>query len=183
MGAVIDIHETLIARCKKGDRKAQYEVYRLYSKAMFNVAMRITQDYMEAEDVLQEAFVRAFKNLESFKGDSTFGAWFKRIVVNTSINHIKKRKMEFVEMEDRFVEAEESDKHIDFESYGSEWNMEVIRKAIDKLPDGYRVVFSLYLLEGYDHQEIGNILGISEATSKSQYSRAKKKLREFLKEL
>lgn len=145
--------------------------------------MRITQDYMEAEDVLQEAFVRAFKNLESFKGDSTFGAWFKRIVVNTSINHIKKRKMEFVEMEDRFVEADGKDEHIDFESYGSEWNMEVIRKAIDKLPDGYRVVFSLYLLEGYDHQEIGNILGVSEATSKSQYSRAKKKLREFLTEM
>jgi len=147
---------------------------------MFNSAMRITRDYMEAEDVLQEAFVRAFKNINSFKGDSTFGAWLKRIVINTAINHVKKRKLEFVEVEDRHKELAEGPAADEFELHQSGMSMEQIRKAIDLLPEGYRMVFCLYLLEGYDHQEIGHILGISEATSKSQYSRAKKKLRQLL---
>jgi len=180
LGAVVDIHESLVERCKQGDRKAQYELYRLYTKAMFNIAMRITRDYMEAEDVLQEAFVRAFKNIRSFKGDSTFGAWLKRIVVNTAINHIKKKRLDFVEIEDRHVEVAESPAVDSFDIHSPGVNMNEIRKAIDLLPEGYRMVFNLYLIEGYDHQEIGSILGISEATSKSQYSRAKKKLRQFL---
>lgn len=180
MGAVVDIHESLVARCKQGDRKAQYELYRLYTKAMFNIAMRITHDYMEAEDVLQEAFVRAFKNIGSFKGDSTFGAWLKRIVINTAINHVKKKKLEFVEVEDRHMEVAEAPVADSFDINVSGVSMDKIRKAISMLPEGYRMVFSLYLLEGYDHQEIGTILGVSEATSKSQYSRAKKKLRQLL---
>lgn len=147
---------------------------------MFNTAMRITRDYMEAEDVLQEAFVRAFKKIDSFKGDATFGAWLKRIVVNTSINHIKKRKLDLVDMEDRHQELAEAPEADGFELDAGGLDMDQIRRAIESLPEGYRMVFSLYLLEGYDHQEIGTILGISEATSKSQYSRAKKKLRQLL---
>lgn len=143
---------------------------------MFNVAQRITNNYVEAEDVLQDAFVRAFQKLDSFKGDSTFGAWLKRIVVNTAINQLRKNKAEFVGLEDerldvRYEEKEEPD---------HAWDMKKVRKAIAELPEGYRVVFSLYCIEGYDHAEIAGILGISEATSKSQYSRAKKKLRERL---
>lgn len=177
MAVVKDIHQSLVERCKKGDRKAQYQIYRLYSKAMFNVALRITNNYVEAEDVLQEAFVRAFRKLDSFKGDATFGAWLKRIVVNTAINQLRKNKAEFVGLDSertefRYEESEERD---------CEWSMKEIRQAIADLPEGYRVVFSLYCIEGYDHAEIGNILGISEATSKSQYSRAKKKLRDVLK--
>ena len=143
---------------------------------MLNVAMRITRDYMEAEDVLQEAFVRAFRNLSSFKGDATFGAWLKRIVINTAINQIKKRKAEFVEIEEGRMEIPEPNE----QPYEARWNMNVVRQAIQQLPEGYRVVLSLYLIEGYDHKEIGQILQISEATSKSQYSRAKKKLRFIL---
>lgn len=155
---------------------AQFELYRRYTKAMYNVAVRITRDTMEAEDVLQEAFVRAFRNLTSFKGDSTFGAWLKRIVINTSINHIKKRKGDFVPIEEVRIEVKDSEGDI----FPARWSMKQIKAAIERLPEGYGLVFNLYLIEGYDHKEIGDILGISEATSKSQYSRAKKKLREML---
>jgi RNA polymerase sigma factor (sigma-70 family) len=176
LAIVKDIHHSLVERCKKGDRKAQYKLYRLYAKAMFNIAMRITNDYMEAEDVLQEAFVRAFRKLESFKGDATFGAWLKRIVVNTAINQLRKKRLEFKELDEEKLEIpDEKSPERD-----CQWEMSEIRQAIASLPEGYRVVFSLYCLEGYDHAEIASILEISEATSKSQYSRAKKKLRNIL---
>lgn len=170
--------DSLIERCKQGDQKAQHTLYNKYIRAMYRVALRITGDSMEAEDVLQEAFVRAFRNLHSFKGDATFGAWLKRIVINTSINHLKKRKTEFVGLEDEKLEIPEEERT----SGDNLWNMKQIQHAISFLPDGYRKVFELYLLEGYDHKEIGSILNISEATSKSQFSRAKRKMRELLKQ-
>ena len=164
LATLAEISDRLVERCKAGDRIAQFELYKRYTKAMLNVATRITRDVMEAEDVLQEAFVRAFRNLHSFKGDSTFGAWLKRIVINTSINHLKKRKGEFVDIEDAKIDTVEHQP--EFKS--SSPQMKRINEAIMKLPDGYRLVFNLYLIEGYDHKEIGEILGISEATSKSQ---------------
>lgn len=143
---------------------------------MFNVAVRVTKDYMDAEDVLQDAFIKAFRSLSSFKGESTFGAWLKRIVINTAINHLNKRKDIWADIDKHAEEVVE-----EAPSRNSpEWSMETIRKKIMQLPEGYRVVFTLYLIEGYDHAEIGSILDISEATSKSQYSRARKKLREML---
>ncbi|MEO0898353.1 MAG: RNA polymerase sigma factor [Bacteroidota bacterium] len=166
----------LIELCKKGDRRAQHQIYQRYLRAMSRVAYRITGNEMEAEDVIQEAFIRAFRNLANFKGEATFGAWLKRIVVNTSINHVKRRKAEFVPFEPERMEIPEE--HVP--RYVSSYSMATIKEAIEQLPDGYKTVFSLYLFEGYDHQEIGNILNISEATSKSQFSRAKKKLRELL---
>lgn len=173
-----DVNRHVIDKCREGDNRAQYELYKLYSKAMFNVSMRITNDYSEAEDVLQEAFISAFKNLHTYKGDASFGSWLKKIVINAAINAIRKRRSELVPMDERTIadiadEAYEDD---------SEWKVEKVRKAIMKLPDGYRVVLSLYLLEGFDHAEIGEILGVTESTSKSQYSRAKKKLLEIMKE-
>lgn len=168
----------LIELCKMGDPRAQQQVYQKYLRAMSRVALRITGDEMEAEDVIQEAFVRAFRNLTNFKGEATFGAWLKRIVVNTSINHVKRRKAEFVPLEPERLEIPEE--HTQAPKYVSTFSMDMIKDAVEQLPDGYRTVFSLYLFEGYDHQEIGNILNISEATSKSQFSRAKKKLRELL---
>jgi RNA polymerase sigma-70 factor (ECF subfamily) len=173
-----DVNRHVIDRCKSGDNRAQYELYKLYSKAMFNVCMRITNDYAEAQDVLQEAFVSAFKNLHAYKAEASFGSWLKKIVVNASINAIRKRRSELVPMDERVIgdmadEADEDD---------AEWQVEKVRRAIQQLPDGYRVVLSLYLLEGFDHAEIGEVLGITESTSKSQYSRAKKKLLEIMKE-
>ncbi|MDH4057830.1 MAG: RNA polymerase sigma factor, partial [Cyclobacteriaceae bacterium] len=114
---------------------------------------------------------------ESYRGDATFGSWLKRIVVNKAINSVKKRKFELMpENEDFDVPVQEEDK----DNYMPELTVDKVKKAIGALPDGYRSVLSLYLLEGYDHQEIGEILGISESTSKSQLNRSKKKLKELL---
>lgn len=144
---------------------------------MYNISYRITNDPDDAADVLQEAFLNAYKYMHSFKGESSLGAWLKRIVVNASINHIKKQRIIYEPIDNRDAGEEETirDEDIVLE-------LERVRSAIQQLPDGFRMVFSLYLLEGYDHREIAGILGISESTSKSQYNRAKKKLKEILKE-
>lgn len=179
----IDKHSQLVELCKRGDRKAQYELYRLYAKSMLNVCTRIVNDVATAEDVLQEAFIDAFCNLHSFKAESTFGAWFKQIVVNKAINHLRQQKMQWVDIENFNGENDEND-IADSAGYDEEevnWTVDKIKKGIEKLAEGYRVVLSLYLFEGYDHEEIGSILGISENTSRTQYIRGKKKLLEVLK--
>ncbi len=170
-----NLHEDVIARCLKGDRSAQHQLYNLYAKAMYNICYRMTNDVDEAQDVLQEAFISAFNNLSSYKGTASFGAWIKKIVVNKSINHIRSRRLEIVPLDEvepiSEVVVNDEDLFLDIEK---------IKSGVEQLPDGYRIVFSLYLLEGYDHKEIGQILGITESTSKSQYNRAKSKLREIL---
>jgi RNA polymerase sigma-70 factor (ECF subfamily) len=130
-----------------------------------------------AEDVLQNSFVDIFSKLDSFRYESAVGAWIKRIVINNCINFIKKRRLQFDELNDNIQKADIQDTP----SVGEDvLNVEMIQKAIMQLPEGYRVVFTLYAMEGYDHEEIGEILGVTEATSKSQYSRAKARLREIL---
>lgn len=144
---------------------------------MYNAAYRIVNDEEEAEDVLQEAFISAFGNLGYYRGDATFGAWLKRIVVNKAINYLKKRQLDRLPEHDKWdVKEEETIDPVEHFPY----TVERVREAIQSLPDGYRTVLSLYLLEGYDHGEIGEILGISESTSKSQFNRSKKKLKEIL---
>ena len=170
------MHEDLIARCRAGDRDAHYRIYQLYARSMYNVSYRITGREEDAEDSLQEAFISAFNNLHSYRGDATFGAWLKRIVVNKSINVLKKRKHELMPDDDQWDIPEDESPS----DYKEELSIERVKKAIEELPDGYRSVLSLYLLEGYDHQEIAEIMGISESTSKSQLNRAKGKLREKL---
>lgn len=143
---------------------------------MYNVGYRITGNEADAEDVLQESFISAFRNLDSYRGDASFGSWIKKIVINKAINVLKKRKLETMPEGDDFdVPAEEDDAE-----YMPGLSVERVRGAIQQLPDGYRSVLSLYLLEGYDHQEIGEIMGITESTSKSQLNRAKGKLKELL---
>ena len=171
------IHQDLIQRCLQGDRQAYYKLYQLYKKGMYNVGFRIVNNPEEAEDVLQEAFISAFRNLEHYRGESSFGSWLKQIVVNKAINLLKKRKMERILDDEQFDVAEES-KADEFEGYP--FSVEKVKQAMMMLPDGYRAVISLYLLEGYDHGEIAEILGISESTSKSQFNRSKKKLKEIL---
>lgn len=144
---------------------------------MFNVGYRIVNDVAEAEDVLQEAFVSAFKNLHHYRGDATFGAWLKRIVVNKAINQVSRKRLEKMPDEDHWDVKEEEPES---ETENFPFTVEQVRNAIESLPDGYRMVLSLYLLEGYDHGEIAEIMGISESTSKSQFNRSKKKLKELL---
>ncbi len=173
---VVNIHGNLIARCKAGDRNAHYKLYKLYAKAMFNAAFRIVGREEDAEDVLQDAFVSAFRNLDAYRGDATFGAWLKRIVVNKAISFLKKHRHDFMPDDEHWDIAETGPD----EDAIDDLTVERVRNAIQELPDGYRTVLSLYLLEGYDHQEIAGILGISESTSKSQLNRAKAKLRDKL---
>lgn len=173
-----DLQDELIARCMAGEQEAFRGLYSAYSRAMYNVGYRITRNEDDAADVLQESFISAFRNLKHYRGDATFGAWLKRIVVNKAINVINRRRTEPLpdadgwDIEDDVaVEIEDDERAVDR-----------IKKAIHQLPDGYRTVLSLYLMEGYDHQEIGEIMGVSESTSKSQLNRAKKKLREILEQ-
>ena len=180
----INIHQEIVDRCKSGDKVACKELYDLYSKAMFNVCFRITNDRYEAEDVLQEAFVSAFKNIGAFRSESSFGAWLKKIVVNRSINHMKKKKVDTAPLEENMDKAEANYREEALDDPDKRVrNVEMIKKAVNLLPHGYRMVLSLYLLEGYDHAEIAQIMKISESTSKSQYNRAKKKLKIILEEL
>jgi len=174
-----DIHREIIELSKIGNQKAQYQLYRLYSKAMFNICLRMLNNREEAEDILQDSFCDAFMKLGSFRYDSSFGAWLKRIVINKCINWIQKKKIKLIfpdEMEEPVTKIEPE---VDYE----EISLDVMRihRAIGQLPDGYRVIFSLYALECYDHSEISEITGISESTSKSQYLRAKERIKEILK--
>ncbi len=141
---------------------------------MYNICIRIIPNKQDAEDILQDAFIAAFRNLEGFKGESSFGAWLKRIVINHSLNFIKKQKPGFVQVDESFEipdnnEIEEATNPAD------------VHHAIKELPEGARVILSLHLLEDYKHREIAEMLNISESTSKSQYLRAKSLLREKLK--
>ena len=166
----------LLQECKKGSTTAQFEIYKLYYKAMFNTAMRILQNSFDAEDVMQEAFIKAFKKIETFTGEATFGAWLKRIVINQSLDWLKKQRIATVELNEEvaYLPNEES-LEVD-----NEISMAVIYNCIEGLPQKCRNVVKLYLLEGYDHQEVAQILEISEVASRSQLSRVKSKLKELL---
>lgn len=142
---------------------------------MYNVCFRMVGNAVEAEDVMQEAFLKAFTKMDTYEGMVSFGAWLKRIVINRSLDYLKKRKVKFEEINEKIPEEEPEGIVI------SEVHIEYLKKAILQLPDGYRVVLTLFLLEGYDHEEIAQILGISNGSSRSQYLRAKLKLRELLK--
>ena len=176
----VDQHSNLVVECKNGNRKSQYELYRLYSKAMFNIAMRILNKEDEAADVLQEAFIDAFTRISDFRQETTFGLWMKQIVINRSISQLRKRRLELIHIEDINIEDIADEEGIDFEEQALQ--VQQVYQAIQSLPDGYRVVISLYLLEGYDHEEIAHILKISTNTSRTQLMRAKRKLLEILRQ-
>ena len=181
--AYTDINAPLVERCRLGDRRAQAEIYKRYAKAMFNASLRITGDYAEAEDVLQESFLSAFRELHGYKGDSSFGSWLKRIVINKSINCLRNRRLQLVPLAEQHDGASsDAADDLGLEGDALTWRADVLRRCVQELPDGYRVVLSLYLLEGYDHAEIASILNITESTSKSQYSRARKKLLELARQ-
>jgi RNA polymerase sigma-70 factor (ECF subfamily) len=179
LGTQTDIHKELIEACKKGNNKARRQLYELYAQAMFNICFRMMNNREDAEDMLQEASIQAFSKLNSFRYESTFGAWFKRIVVNTCINAITKKKID-LQLSDNIHQY--SEHYTSDEEYEMPLTTKDIEKAMEMLPEGGRIVFSLYLFEGYDHVEISQILGITQSTSKSQYMRAKRKVVELLKE-
>ncbi len=164
----------LIQACLADDRMAQKALYEKYKKAMYTLAYRITGDFESANDVLQDAFLKVFRGLNSFRGESTLGAWIKTIVVRTAYSKIRRNKIYFED-----IENVSPNTMID---WGDFLQAEYLEKAIQSLPDGYRSVFVLIEVEGYSHKEVGEMLGISVGTSKSQLFYAKRKLREMLKE-
>jgi RNA polymerase sigma factor (sigma-70 family) len=170
-----NIHQDLLDGCKSGDQKAQFQIYKLYYKAMYNTSLRIVSDTMEAEDIMQESFLSAFEKIDTYSGTVSFGAWLKKIVINRSLDALSRKRAVFEDIEHHIGIKDESDE--DFSRQEDvDFRVEEVKEAIERLPDGYRIILSLYLLEGYDHDEIGEILSISSSTSRSQLSRAKQKL-------
>jgi RNA polymerase sigma factor (sigma-70 family) len=170
-----NLHQDLLDGCKNGDQKAQFQIYKLYYKAMYNTSLRIVNDTMEAEDIMQESFLAAFEKIDTYSGMVSFGAWLKKIVVNRSLDTLNKKKAIFEDIESHTdIRDESGDDSARYEELNS--RVEEVKEAIERLPDGYRIILSLYLLEGYDHDEISEILSINSSTSRSQLSRAKQKL-------
>ncbi|MDV7187311.1 RNA polymerase sigma factor [Lutibacter sp. TH_r2] len=166
----------LIYRCKKGDKSAQFKVYKLYYKAMFNTAYRIVNNQFEAEDIMQESFLAAFTKLDSWSEKVTFGAWLKRIVINKSISALKKNhKFEAVSLEKVNIKNIEEEP-IDYNNL----NPKIILNKVKELKNNYKVALTLNLIEGYDYEEIAQIMNISYENSRTTVSRAKNKLRQLL---
>jgi len=172
-------HKDLLEACKKGDSRAQMKIYRLYYKPMYHVSFRILGDTMEAEDVMQEAFLVAFRNIGAIDLNVSFGGWLKRIVVNRSLDALRKRKPQ-VELVPDYPDEIPSESTFQSDEGSTEEKVEKIRRALERLPEKYRVVLSLSLFEGYDHDEIGQILGVTPSTSRAQLSRGKQKLLQLM---
>jgi RNA polymerase sigma-70 factor (ECF subfamily) len=170
----------LITRCQKGERQAQYELYQRYKDWVFNIALRMANQRQEAEDITQTVFVRLFKKIDSFRGDSAFSSWLYRMTVNLCINHYRKEKKHKDRLSNELSDLEKmqtkgfdrKDERFDLRPY--------LEKAIRALPEKYRMVFVLHDVEGYNHKEIGKMMNISDGTSKSQLHKARKELRRTL---
>ncbi len=173
-----DEHHELIKQCKKGQQKAQMQVYKLYYKAMFNSSLRIIGNKFDAEDMMQDSFLDAFRRIEQYKEEGSFGGWLKRIVINNSLDFVRQQKRETelpenLEIVDDTIDSSAMD----------DIKLKDIKIAMEKIKKEYRIIISLYLFEGYDHEEICEILGISYNLSRTRYSRAKKKLLEEIQSI
>ncbi|MFT7901088.1 RNA polymerase sigma factor [Tenacibaculum ascidiaceicola] len=177
MKSTKQLHQSVIDACKNNDAKAQMQLYDLYCDAMYTVALRYVKDSFTAEDVMQEAFIKAFKNIDSYKEGVAFGAWLKRIVINQSIDYLKKRKLELVSINEEITTVVDDDNW----NVASTISYQDIVNCIQQLKEKYRVVLTLFLLEGYDHGEISQILGISEVSSRTHLLRGKRQVQEQLK--
>ena len=168
----------LIKATLEGSQKAQMQLYDTYCQAMFNIACRYLKNHEDAKDAMQEGFLKAFLNIKSYKDTSTFGAWLKRIIINQCIDVLKKRQFitQSLEIENSQVVDDNDDWQFD-----SAITKQDITNAIDRLSEKYKTVISLYLLEGYDHEELSQILGIPVKTSRTQLRRAKLQLQDALK--
>ena len=173
--------DALLKLCMQGKQSAQLEIYNRYYRAMYNTAYRIVKDSAEAEDVMQESFLNAFTKLETFKGDVTFGAWLKRIVINNSIYHYKKQqKNRAVDLDDVMYKVEDNDGVASDQNGYSELKAQKVMETMKSLKDNYRVSLTLHLIEGYDYEEISEIMNISYANCRTMISRAKESLRKKL---
>lgn len=171
--------DELVERCRRRDPRSYTDLYNKYSKAMYNTSLRIVNHTGDAEDVLMESFTDAFAAIDSFAYKSTFGAWLKRIVINKSINTLRKRKLDIVDIDKTSAGELAAEEGLSEEDI--QFKIDEVKRAIKELPNGYRTVLTLYLLEGYDQEEIAEILQVSHTTVRTQYIRAKQKLISILK--
>jgi len=172
--------DVLLQSCILGKRSAQLEIYNRYYKAMYNTSFRIVKNSAEAEDVMQESFLNAFTKLDSFKGEVTFGAWLKRIVINNSIYHYKKQqKKNEVALDDILYKVEDNDAVVAEKGF-TELKAQKVMETMNTLKDNYRLSLTLHLIEGYDYEEISTIMNISYANCRTTISRAKESLRKKL---
>ncbi len=167
----------LIKGCIEGDRRIQKELYDRFSPKMYAVCLRYMGNADDAQDILQEGFIKVYKNLERFRGEGSFEGWIRRIFVNTAIEQIRKKKMD--------VSLTEKEETIEYKSVSATDNINEkdLLKIVSELSPGYRSVFNMYVVEGFSHKEIGELLGISEGTSKSQLARARMILQERIKNI
>lgn len=170
----------IIEKCKQNDRKAQLKLYNQYCNGMLVVAKRFVNNTMEAEDIVQDAFISAFSKIEHYKAEVTFGAWLKRIVINRSIDVLKSKKQPYVDLEEAHLKVVDEHNESDW-LVNESITIDEVKIAIDQLPEKYKYVVILYLIEGYDHQEISEILNITEIASRTQLYRGKLKLQKALK--
>ncbi|RKN80064.1 RNA polymerase sigma factor [Ulvibacterium marinum] len=167
----------VVEQCKANDRKAQLQLYNQYCSGMFYVAMRFVKNSSDAEDIIQESFIKAFQKIHQFKGDVSFGAWLKRIVINKSIDFLKSKKERLVPLDENYMQVVED----------NDWTVEdgitldEVKLAMEQLPEKYKYVVMMFLLEGYDHHEIANVLGLSETACRTRLLRGKGFLKELLK--
>ena len=166
----------LIKACTKGHRQAQRQLYDMFSSDMYVVCLRYCKNDEEAQDILQESFVKVFKNISSFRGDSKLYHWIKRIVINTALNQQRNKRYLYP-----IIDIKENHSVSDDEYAVADFNWKELLKMVMSLPEGCRVIFNLYAIEGYNHREIAKMLDISEGTSKSQYSRARQLLQKRIK--
>ena len=178
MSKTIDLNSRIVEDCKQNDAKAQMRLYDMYCDAMFIIVKRYVKDSFTAEDVMQDAFIKVFKNIQTFKGEVTIGAWIKKIMINQCLDYLKKKRIELVSIEEKELNVADEDDW----TVKEEVNVQTITMAINSLPEKYKVVLNLYLLEGYDHQEIAQVLNITEVNSRSQLMRGKNKLKSQLKQ-
>ena len=168
--------EEIIVACKNGDQVSQRKLYEHFSKKMFVVCMRYTKNRMEAEDILQDAFIKVFTSIGSFRGECPLEMWVKKIMINTALNYLRKQILVVPAEDGQFIEN-----YMEVgEAVISNYNFLELINMVRQLPSGYQVVFNLYAIEGYNHKEISAMLGISEGTSKSQYSRAKAAMQQLV---
>jgi len=178
LATIVPSADVLVQQCINGDHSAYRLLYERYAKAMFNTAIRIVNRTADAEDILQDSFTDAFQQLKNFEGKSTFGAWLKQIVVYKSIGHLKRQRLLFTDIEP------DADKLADETSLNEDevwYTVDMIKQAMQSLPDGYRTVLSLHLFEGYDQEEVAEIMQVAHSTVRTQYIRAKQKLLQVLK--
>ncbi|MFI5185463.1 MAG: RNA polymerase sigma factor [Chitinophagales bacterium] len=166
----------LIQGCLEDNRRMQEELYRRFSPRMYGVCLRYAGNVEEAEDILQEGFIKVYKKLHSFRAEGSFEGWIRRIFVNTAIEHFRRKTYQ-----QPITEQHESNVEGNYLSVLDDLAEKDILKLIQELSPGYRTVFNLYVVEGYTHKEIGDLLNISEGTSKSQLSRAKVVLQDLVK--